>query len=336
MGYGLSMAETITEGTVVNDVLIGKAGCLFLYSGGQRQMQHLTGEVVPHPDSVANFAANIADRTRMCRQLGIGYAHAVFPSKPVVYRHLLPDSHAPHVQSLFLRAYRDAVLPWMDKGLIYPLAALQVHDAEQPVYRMHDTHMTDAGYSVMIIAYAGADRPAAHAGRTCIQEGDTGGQWRPSSNVRLERQAPITVLGPRAGRSRVYDNRYLLSGNTHNVVTVLNPEFQGSRRLLVTGDSFIKTCLPFLAVAFSDILYVRSQTLDPDLVAAFEPDFILSGNAERYMSAVVRDASKPTFLESMPADAMRDTSAPAVTAFVATVQPWHRSVGLRHMARQTA
>lgn len=115
----------------------------------------------------------------------------------------------------------------------------------------------------------------------------------------------------------MYDNRYLLSGNTHNVVTVLNPEFQGSRRLLVTGDSFIKTCLPFLAVAFSDILYVRSQTLDPDLVAAFEPDFILSGNAERYMSAVVRDASKPTFLESMPADAMRDTSAPAVTAFVA-------------------
>lgn len=98
--------------------------------------------------------------------------------------------------------------------------------------------------------------------------------------------------------TKVFDNYSSLPGNSNNICFMHNRFALSERRLLVMGDSFIRSGLTYFSQAFRDIAYVRSAQFQGDMVDLFCPDVIISSNAERYLSRVGADADSTSVLLS--------------------------------------
>lgn len=80
------------EGTILNNVLIGKEGYFFLYNGGQEQFTFLLGEKTPSQASIKNFIENIESRLIYLKNKNINFNHIIFPSKPVIKKKTFPKN----------------------------------------------------------------------------------------------------------------------------------------------------------------------------------------------------------------------------------------------------
>jgi hypothetical protein len=86
-----------------------------------------------------------------------------------------------------------------------------------------------------------------------------------------------------------FNNREALRGNSNNIIILHNPFVITKLRLLICGDSFIESLLQYFAIVFKDIIFIRSDTFQADMVELIEPDVIITNNAERYLSSVSND-----------------------------------------------
>ena len=95
----------------------------------------------------------------------------------------------------------------------------------------------------------------------------------------------------------VFTTNSALSANSGTILFYFNALAKFNKRLLVFGDSFVQSCLPILSNYFSEIIFLRSPFIIPDLADNLEPDFILTSNAERYLTSIQNaKAKKPYFL----------------------------------------
>lgn len=279
---------------VENNVLFGKNDYLFLYQGKQRQFDFLTGVKSPSEESITNFANNIENRLQYCKDRNITYTHIVYPSKPIIKSHELPDGIG-RIESLYLKYYKEVIaLKNLHDYVHYPIDVLKKEDLFNSVYRKKDTHMTDYGYEAIAKHLSNSlDFKLVKTGlyRTEIMVSDL------SAMLGLKSKSEEAVYCNN-NFGVLEDNRAFLSGNTGNIVLHYNP--MGKGRLLIFGDSFIKDNLKFFFPYFKNILFVRSPFFFKDLVELFSPNYVVTSNAERYLANVEKDghphALNPLFL----------------------------------------
>ncbi|KGJ15050.1 hypothetical protein IX57_15485 [Paracoccus sanguinis] len=304
-------------GEVENDVLFGEDGWLYLWQGGQAQFDFLTGARAPASSSVQNFAANLAARRAICDARGLSYVHVVYPSKPVVMTGFLPEGLRATVQSLFQRHYApglgpDAVAP------LYPRETLIEASRSTQVFSRHDTHMTAVGNAVVaqeILRALGHD----HDPQACMDAEIRPRRGDLADMAGIRTRLPETFLIDSRRSIQILDNRPFLPSNTDNVAIAHNPRSASARRLLALGDSFLRDNLPTLATFYRDILYVRSDLFQPELLDLFGPDDVVTANAERYLARVRPDAEAESVVMRGYGREDYRPAAPFVTALRAQI-----------------
>lgn len=286
-----------SSGDIVGEVLIGQDDFFFLNNGGQYQMDYLVGKKVPDPKSVENFVNNIKSRAAYCKEKNIAYAHIVFPSKPVICRAKTPESFQGKIKSLYLTHYNKPELQNPEFNLFYPKDLLDQQNSIAPIFVRQDTHMTDFGsLSViqMIFDSFNIDLPL----KNYFNEQKRVWQGDLAKMTNVSPKYEETVLIPKFTYLS-YDNNPYLPGNTNNVSIFRNENSRSDKRLVIFGDSFFKLSLRFLLLYFRELVFFRTPFFHKDLVDMCKPDYVLSGNAERYLSNVTSDEDAPNFLLSL-------------------------------------
>lgn len=102
-------------------------------------------------------------------------------------------------------------------------------------------------------------------------------------------------------------NRSALKGNTGEIRIIRNVLAKIDKRVLVFADSFMNESLNFqLSHIFKEIIYFRSANFNYEVVDFIQPDFIISGQAERYLGATISDTKREYSLLSFVVNDMCD------------------------------
>jgi len=281
-------------GKVKNNVLEGRDGWLFLFQGGQSQFDYLTGLKTVNSDSIENFSINIQTRKKFCEEKNIIYKHVVFPSKPLLKRAYLPSEYKNTVSSLFKKYYLNNLNDEVKKSLFYPLEYLEEIENKYSTFQKYDTHMTDracfeiADYLLQLIDISIYEYPYI------INERELSGDLSYMLGSSDKNQEEIIYLENESNYQ--VGNRSFLPSNTNEVQITHSFKSKTEFRLLVLADSFFKDVLKYLEPFFRDILYIRSATMQYDIIELYQPDVIFTGNAERYLSNVSSDLESESFL----------------------------------------
>ena len=285
-------------GNVINNVLIGHDNQLFLHEGNYNQFSFLSGKEVVSTASKHNFISNLNKRKDFARQHNIEFLHIVFPCKPLVLRHSCPEPYRSNIRSLFLHSY-SPLFPERDhqkERVLYPLSALIKRQIEQDCYWKNDTHINAEGQLCIYqeigkyIQGLRSNFPLLRI-REQLRQGDLG--------LMLGDQEPLPSLCfPWLGELLQFSNTKELAGNAGDIVIVSNPLSQSKRRLVLFGDSFIKTMMHLFACDFRTILYIRGPYFQPDIINLFEPDVLITSETERYLAGVDSDNNGSSLLLS--------------------------------------
>jgi hypothetical protein len=276
-------------GTIEKGVLCGRDGHLFLLDGGHHVFDFVLGLRRVRPESLSNFAANIRRRAGICDAAGCRYLHVIFPDKQSVMTEQFPVEDPERLGETYLRA-----LPEIADRVCYPLDALRAIDSP---FLKTDTHLTEAG----TIAAAGeivrsltGDDQSRHIERLLTSEwlpaertGDLGGRF--DENSRESR--PIIK---RTWLAALFNNK-LLGGNNGIVDIIFCKEPVYDSRLLIFGDSFGKDASSILSYFFREVVFLRTAFFHDDMFHQIKPDFVITENVERYLSACVADDARPSF-----------------------------------------
>lgn len=283
---------------LTDEVILGENDYLFLYSGGQSQFSFLTAELSPEDGSVNNFVTNIEARKIYCSEREIEYLHVVFPSKPVVKKKFLPLPYKNSVSSLFVNKYLSGFNNSLPNYVLYPLEELLSKDnesIEDNVYRVRDTHMTDYGYFVVVESILNKLNLSYdfHAHMKYVNQNMISDLSLMCGDSKKYTERNIQYVG---GPVSLSCNRKFLKGNTGNISFYHNLNIKNGRNLLIFGDSFLRESLKFFIPLFENILYIRSSGFQKDIIDLFDPDVIITGNAERYLSHVESDIDSSSIL----------------------------------------
>lgn len=283
-------------GCVSNNVLIGQNAQLFLFEGSYNQFSFLSGQERVTTNSKNNFIKNLRTRRAFADRLKIPFLHMVVPCKPLVMRHHCPEPYRRTIRSLFLHSYLPLFResnPIHEK-CIYPLGALIASQAYQDCYWSNDTHINAIGQLTLyreIGKYINNLTYSFEASRIIqkSKEGDLGvmlGKYQHMPGLRFTK-SNITLE---------YSNTKELPGNSGEVIISFNPLSQSERRLVLFGDSFIKTMLHLFAHDFRTIIHIRGPYFQPDIIKMFRPDALITSETERYLAGVVPDSDGRSLL----------------------------------------
>jgi len=285
-------------GSIINNVLIGHDDYLFLHEGNYNQFSYLSGKETASPESRQNFLSNFYYRKNFAAQHNIEFLHVVFPCKPLVLRQYCPDDYRSNIRSLFLNSY-SPLFPGRDhekERILYPLSALINRQTEIDCYWKNDTHINAVG---QLCVYREISKHIQNLTRTFpmlrireqMREGDLG--------MMLGKNKAIPSLCfPWLGESLQFSNTKELAGNSGDMVISFNPLSKSKRRLVLFGDSFIKTMLHLFAEDFQTILYIRGPYFQPDIIHLFSPDVLITSETERYLAGVDNDDNGSSLLFS--------------------------------------
>lgn len=282
---------------ICNDVLKGSNGWLFLYQGGHSQFDYLTGEKKPTENSIVNFYQNIKNRSAYFNAKNIRYKHVVFPSKPLLKDKYLPADLKCSIQSVFERNYLNTIDKITRHSIYYPLDELKKLDKMYSTFRKFDTHMTDRSYLHIATHLLHDINPIISKYPKYIGNQDVKGDLAYMIKSNEQCNEEVIYLDDK----NVYrtGNCGFLSSNTNEVVITHSYDHQATERLLIFADSFFQGVLKYLTPFFRDIMFVRSSTMQYDIVELYKPDIVFSGNAERYLSHVQSDGRASAFIFSL-------------------------------------
>lgn len=265
---------------IKNNVLINNDNnWKFLFSGDHRQFDFLTGESTISNQSIDAFNENIEFRRTLSSQLGIPFLHVVFPCKPIAMRTKLPKTYQ-DIKPLF-----DVFSP--DKDVIYPLdRLLSCRESFSP----DDTHTTPVGsWSILQgildkFSLGSPDSPRFESSSTI---GDL------NRMLGLMDKRPFDKFTGLVGKEyKVLDvtNKHGLRGNSGIIRIIRNPNSVYKKTILIFGDSFYNNNLNSqIAAFFENVVFFRSPVIIEHVIRTIKPDFLLTGQAERYLSSSVKD-----------------------------------------------
>jgi hypothetical protein len=279
------------DGRIHDDVLVAEDGQLFLVGGAHGPLAHALGLRRVLPRSFTNFRHNLEARARRCAEAEIGYLHLVAPDKQSVLRESfdVPDT-CPLGDVYAAETGADFCFP------VEELRALRPHPAYEPT----DTHWSVEGAGLIARLMAerlGVPPQEIAAGEALLERsvmprrkafiGDLGRKFDPPrSNVANMRSPDFPA--------RHFDS--FAEGNTGTMRLAIATRNPRPRRLLIFGDSFLQICMKELTAFFGEVLLCRSAFLHPEIILGFQPDYVITQNAERYLSVVRSDADAPPFL----------------------------------------
>ena len=291
-------SEAQNIGSVVNNVLIGSDKQLYLHEGNYNQFSFLSGKEVVSVESKRNFLSNLSQRKNFAHQRNIDYLHVIFPCKPLVLRRNCPEPYRRNIRSLFLHAY-SPLFPERDhekEHILYPLAALMNEQTQRDCFWPNDTHINAVGQLCIYreigkhIEGISSDFPLFRIHEQ-LRQGDLG--------LMLGDQEQLPSLCfPWLGETLQFSNTKELPGNSGDVVITHNPLSKSERRLVLFGDSFIKTILHLFAQDFRTVLYIRGPYFQPDIIDLFKPEVLITSETERYLAGVDSDRNGSSLLFS--------------------------------------
>lgn len=285
-------------GSIQNDVLVGHDNFLFLYQGHHRKNDFLTGKLAPSAASIEAFNQNINERKNYCKLQKIHFLHTVFPPKQLIEKRKLSTELAEKMQSLYEIHYQRSDVLYFKEALL-PIESEQKKITKENIstFRVLDSHLTDKGYFITCNKILEAFNIEPQKDLKKYFKIET--QWLHGdmcSKLGSKALAMEEVAVPKY-KFFFSDNRSFLKGNTNHCVISRNPKSLTEHRLLIFGDSYLHHMVKILSLYFRDILYVRSSSLQKDLTELYQPDFLITGNAERYLTKVQVDNSNHSMLQ---------------------------------------
>lgn len=281
---------------VHDDVLLTENGYAFLIGGNHSVLKFIKRELVPTPESYANFFSNILNRARLADSLGIPYQHVIFPDKQSVLQTEFPIVNTCRLGDEYI-SHPTAPID-LSKYIIYPADTLAT--CNRPTYLKLDTHLSDHGsLQVLSLILKKLDinlkDVLTHLDSRIIETsatfGDLGSKFHPPLKQISEHLVPDWAYTSHSSRSG-YNNGQV------DIYTTNTAPLPG--RILIFGDSFYRLMLPFFSKIFRETVFLRSPFLHPEMVEFIKPDYMLTGNAERYLANVTSDKdASPFFLYSL-------------------------------------
>lgn len=249
----------------------------------QKQFQHLTKEIKLNKNSIDNFVLNIKRNTEICSQDGVPYKHIVFPAKPVIYRDEFKKIGI-DITPIFSDAHKL-------NNVIYPIL-------EKEDYDYNDTHTNEIG-TIKIIKklskFLKLPLLPDPILTDVVRQGDLDVKLKKSIVKKTKRF--LGFYKESLFKQEHYTTQHSLEGNTGHIDFLYNPYAIKNKRLLLFGDSFFRTKLKIYSSIFSEVIYLRSPYIIEEVYNILKPDFVLTGNAERYLTDVsFYKESPPWFL----------------------------------------
>lgn len=284
-----SSPQLPTTKAVVGDVLLTDEGIAFLIGGNHSVLKYATGELKPSERSLGAFRSNIVARLGLAQSVRAAYAHVIFPDKQSVLSEAFPYQPVRRLGEL----YRSSMPAGLRSSVIYPADALR--QTTEPSFLPLDTHLTDHGSlevvrlvleALGVDALSTLDHVKTQISRLQRWSGDLGNKFTPplvqEAKV-LDPDWSVTELSSPGGF------------NDGMVDILLNPGAAKDATLLLFGDSFFRMMLKHLSAVFSKVIHLRSRFVHPEMVSLIAPDYVLTGNAERYLSDVQPDSEAHAF-----------------------------------------
>lgn len=272
---------------ITDGVHIGKDGHLFLASGGHAVFEYAFGERKVTKASLGHFSDNICARRKLANTFAIPYRHIIVPDKQSVLSDLVDGAD---VTIRLGEEYRTDALAG---DVLYPLETLRALGAN--AFMRTDTHLTSrASVALARMIYheltgetVGEEDDGLEAALTVRKSwvGDLGSKLTPP------READELFLHRTWGR--IYSNN--LTANDGLIDLHLNPGALRQAKLVIFGDSFARGIGQPLSRLFSEVLFLRSRFVHPEMVWLAQPDYLLSQNVERYLANVTPDTEAPPF-----------------------------------------
>jgi hypothetical protein len=188
-----------------------------------------------------------------------------------------------------------AASPEVSGLVFYPLELLRSEDTKMFLHT--DTHMTDQGNIIAtskLVEILTGDDQSSHRDRLLANllveaefSGDLGSRFTPAVG-HIEKN--MRIFWP----YRVFTNG-LTGGNNGTVDIMFSPEAVYRKRVLLCGDSFLRSSIRFLSYFFSEILFLRTPYFYDDIFHAMQPDLVVTSNVERYLYSCLADTDRVSF-----------------------------------------
>lgn len=260
-------------------------------TGGRHRVEGLfNGERMVADREVRQFWDNFEQRRAWCTERNIRYAHWVFPDALVLKRDLVPGGD--RMSSVFQRTY-GGERP--TEGCFYPLDFVASDPAHLLKTDTHFSPLCNFRLSGHVLQNSFDWAPGADFALPSETEGVLERAFAGDLGVQCDPHITEEVFRPRPPQGMRMASNGVQAGNDGIFVLVENANALRDETLLIFGDSYFRLLLPYLSYTFRKIAFCRTRFFQYEIVDAFKPSVILSGNAERYLTRVPADADRPHF-----------------------------------------
>lgn len=240
-------------------------------NGGQRQFDRFIGKLKIDRESTLNFQRNIELNSEFSKQNNIPYIHIIYPAKPIALRKILWAANV-NVSSIVTEDH-------ITKEVIYPLETV----SEAQYYQKQGTHNTDLGYVRIIQAIFKSLDVKLPSLTPIVEKRLLKTDLAIMKGYGLVEEEVITGFEELLPHRRFFSNANALEGNSGHIEYYFNGNSLFKKRLLLFGDSFFRGSLHLLSHLFEEVIYLRCPYIIKDVADNLSPDYIWTGNAERYL-----------------------------------------------------
>lgn len=275
--------QTVLQHRISPDVVEGE-NMLFLSGGGHTIEEYLFGLKKIPSQSFTNFKENLDFRASFSEKIGAKYIHVVCPDKHVIY----PEKYPVHFFESLGQQYQRITRA----DFIYPVKELIENKRNELTYRTGDTHWNDYGaHTVLrtILTKFGLDADSFFdkyqwSAQFKIYERNDGDLSKKINNSFAEQ---VKVYHRDLSSTIYFDNNFNKNNGVIKTYYTHNAELK--KKIVIFADSFTELLLPFLSKIFEHVIFIRSPFYYLDIIASLKPDFVLTAQAERYLSFVQSD-----------------------------------------------
>ncbi len=263
-------------------VLRGSNGWLFLKEDANDVIGQHTGAVGLSAFHRWRWRRLLRRRRDMQRTLGVVWAHEIVPDKEAVYAEYLPAS----ISAASERPVHEVLglAKTLAAPVHYLLGDLEAAKGWGELYSKTDTHWNHRG---AFVAYAAICRRLAERGINLrvVEESEISWSQREAlqdlgSKVRPPILSELITADLRTHRSRIiFDNRIKVRGR----VMLFEQDAPELPSAVLFGDSFAMHLIPFFKETFRRFAFVHTLSVVPEIVAAEQPDIVLTVSIERFM-----------------------------------------------------
>lgn len=269
------------------DVILGRDGWFF-YKGRQDPLEDpladYAGTNLFTEEELARIAGNMTRSQEKAAQAGAVFIVVLAPNKERIYPEYLPEGYGMPAENARIRQVADYLRAHTSVPVIDMTPVLSTYrdvHPEERLYIRHDTHWNFQGSYLAaneILSYLGDPLPPL------------------SALNRVEVDAPVGDLSILMGFGENYKGEteeYLTEFTDHYATETLSTTYEHAyvndaetphRSLLVAGDSFSVSLMPYLASHFGRAYMNFHYNYDEQMIAEHQPDVIVYEVLERFLS----------------------------------------------------